>query len=60
MSRDSANTASMGTVPPYSKLLGDGACFNDTHVEVARIVTGELGDQNMAFWTDKIRSNRVH
>ena len=47
-------------VPDELTDLGDGACFNDTHVEVARIVTGELGDQNMAFWTDKIRSNRVH
>ena len=41
--------------------LGDGACFNDARVEVAKIVTAKLDDQDIALWTTpETRQNRVH
>ena len=40
--------------------LGDGACFNDARVEVARVVTAELGDRNIAIWTGPASPKRVH
>ena len=32
--------------------IGDGACFNDARVEVARIVTAALGGKKVVIWTD--------
>jgi anaerobic selenocysteine-containing dehydrogenase len=41
--------------------LGDGACFNDARVEVARIVTATLDGQDIALWaTPETGQNRVH
>ncbi len=41
--------------------LGDGACFNDARVEVARIVTAQIDGENIALWTTpETRPNRVH
>ena len=41
--------------------LGDGACFNDARVEVARIVTAKLDGQDIALWTPpETGQNRVH
>ena len=40
--------------------LGGGACFNDTRVEVSRVVTAELKSGNLALWTTTGRSERVH
>ena len=42
--------------------IGEGACFNDTRVQVTRIVTADLEGQNIAIWTGAPTrsSNEVH
>jgi hypothetical protein len=40
--------------------LGGGACFNDTRVEVTRIVTVEHEGQSVALWTADAKPERVH
>ena len=40
--------------------IGGGACFNDVHVEVSRVVTADLGDESIALWTPVGRSDKVH
>ena len=40
--------------------IGGGACFNDVHVEVTRMVTADLGDESLALWTPAGRSDKVH
>ena len=41
--------------------LGEGACFNDARVEVTRVVTATLGDQNISLWTETTAETRqVH
>ena len=40
--------------------LGEGACFNDARVNVARIVSARLDGQSLALWTDDRRQERVH
>jgi anaerobic selenocysteine-containing dehydrogenase len=45
------NGATANTLVPDTLTdLGEGACFNDARVEVTRLVSGELGDQRLAFW----------
>jgi hypothetical protein len=31
--------------------IGGGAVFNDARVEVARVMTASLNEQNLAIWT---------
>ena len=40
--------------------LGGGACFNDTRVDVTRIVTAELGDEKIALWTTGQTPEEIH
>jgi anaerobic selenocysteine-containing dehydrogenase len=40
--------------------LGGGACFNDARVEVMRVVTAELGDQQVALWPAKTPIEGLH
>ncbi len=40
--------------------LGGGACFNDARVEVMRVVTAELGDQQIALWPTKTPIEGIH
>ena len=40
--------------------VGGGACFNDTRVDVTRVVTAELGDQQIALWTLEQPPDGVH
>jgi anaerobic selenocysteine-containing dehydrogenase len=40
--------------------LGDGACFNDARVEVTRLMTAELGGDNIAIWTGPAPPKQVH
>ena len=40
--------------------LGAGACFNDARVQVARMATGNLKDQSLAFRTGTSASELVH
>ena len=40
--------------------LGGGACFNDTRVDVTRIVTAELGDEKIALWTAGQTPEEIH
>ena len=40
--------------------LGGGACFNDTRVDVTRIVTAELGDEKIALWTVGQSAEEIH
>ena len=39
-------------VPDSSTDVGGGACFNDARVEVTRVVTATLGEQNISLWTE--------
>ena len=40
--------------------LGGGACFNDTRVDVIRVVTAELGDRKIALWPASTPVEGVH
>ena len=40
--------------------LGGGACFNDTRVDVTRIVTAGLGDEKIALWTVGQTPEEIH
>ncbi len=40
--------------------LGGGACFNDTRVDVMRVVTAELGDQKISLWPARTSTEGVH
>ena len=40
--------------------LGGGACFNDARVEVARVVTAELGNRHIALWPTGRATEGVH
>lgn len=40
--------------------LGGGACFNDTRVDVTRMVTAELGDEKLALWTVGQSAEEIH
>jgi len=40
--------------------VGGGACFNDTRVDVTRVVTAELGEQQIALWPLEQPQGGVH
>ena len=40
--------------------VGGGACFNDTRVDVTRVVTAELGEQQIALWPLEQPPSGVH
>ena len=40
--------------------LGGGACFNDTRVDVTRLVTAELSDEKIALWTVGQAPEEIH
>ena len=40
--------------------LGGGACFNDARVEVTRIVTAKLADQQIALWAADESADKIH
>ena len=47
-------------VPDAATDFGDGACFNDARVEIARVVTATLGDKNISLWTTTTATERTH
>ena len=47
-------------VPDSPTALGNGARFNDARVEVARVVTATVGDQDVSLWTADTMPVQVH
>ena len=59
--RSTANGSTANALVPDTLTdLGEGACFNDARVNVARLVSPNIGGQRAAPWTGDRRQERVH
>ena len=47
-------------VPDSLTDLGGGACFNDTRVQITRIVTANIGGQSIAIWPSSTPTKEVN
>ncbi len=59
--RSTANGSTANALAPDTLTdLGQGACFNDARVNVARIVSADIGGQSVSVSTGDRRQERVH